>query len=95
MSNGALNCPDEFEPVGEECILASTHREMSWYEADWFCRRKNSRLFQPIDESFQIKNLLSLKGFSKSFWIGGYKNGNQWQWIEKIHEKNITDFLTE
>ena len=97
MSNGALNCPDQFEPVGGECILASSDREMSWYEADWFCRRKNSRLYQPSDELLQenLVNFLSLKGFSHPFWVGGYKNEGHWQWIEKSHGQNITDFITE
>ena len=56
---------------------------MTWEEAKTFCENLGGHLVTITDESEQtaIENLLRFYGNKNCYWLGGYKENNNWQWI--------------
>ena len=86
--DGVLSsCPSPFEKIENQCLLLNHEREMTWTEAEWFCRWNNAELILLKDEESQnqIVNLLSLRGIKRNFWIGGFVNPDStWNWIDQV-----------
>ena len=77
------SCPKGFDDFEDECLLLSD-QEMTWTEADWFCRKIDSELILLKDRESQDR-LLKYDFAEKrhSFWIGGYLHSDlRWHWID-------------
>ena len=87
--NGVLSsCPIHFDKVDDTCLILNHEREMTWAEAEWFCRWNNAELIVLKDKKSQnqILNFLSLRGIKKNFWIGGFVNPDStWNWIDNVY----------
>ena len=71
--------------------MLSHDKEMSWSEAEWFCKWTQSQLAVVKDKKSQdqLMNLLSLKGIKRNYWVGGYSTpDSQWRWIDDT-EKDL------
>ena len=80
------SCPDEFVEIGDDnhCVLIKEDLEMTWSEADWFCKKKNSNLLMSTHDAFfdEMIDFLNIKGLNKNFWVGSYFNKTLWYWID-------------
>ena len=71
------DCPNGFDPIGDQCIYAHKKKKLTWHEAEIFCQYKESHLWTPKDDDFN-----PFKKKEDSIWIGGYLNpDSKWQWI--------------
>lgn len=76
------DCPDGFDPIGDQCIYSYEKKALNWHQAEMFCLYKESHLWSPkqADESFDPFEKLKKK--LESIWIGGYLNpDSNWQWV--------------
>ena len=69
------NCLDHFKLVGNQCLLFNHDKEMTWIEANWFCKSNQAELIllKDLETQDRISKFLNHQlGIESNFWIGGY-----------------------
>jgi len=77
-----VGCPGYVNPGTSSYLVVN--ESMTWDEADAYAREQRGYLavINNADEQTLVYDLITRDGDKNFYWLGGYRDGNTWKWVD-------------